>query len=136
MRPRLEAFRFLQFSLGSTLATQLRSLRTVREACEQMVTSTTTADGALGALLARVLAVGNAINAGHRVFGGAGGFALESLLELGRAAHRHRPARHRRPSCDPSLRSPSTSCPIDPPHRPRRPQAITRPSAAASRSTA
>ena len=32
--------------------------------------------------LARVLAVGNAINAGHRVFGGAGGFALESLPML------------------------------------------------------
>ena len=84
VRPRLEAFRFLQFGWGSAFAHQMANLATVRGACDELMQSATTADGTLASLLAQVLALGNALNEGHRVYGGADGFALESLLELGR----------------------------------------------------
>ena len=84
VKERLAAFRLLHLTLEPRLSALTATLKLVSDACSQLVHSASTSDGMLFTLCGKVLALGNAINQGHKVYGDAKGFALEGLLELGR----------------------------------------------------
>ena len=83
VRARLGALHAAHFGLPARVPACASALRELTHACHQ-VTDAACQGGVLANLLGRVLAFGNHLNARHAEHARAKGFALTSLLELGR----------------------------------------------------